>query len=66
MLGAEQADHAASLIEVAYESSTPRTFEEARKHLRTPDSLVGQPVEVLVGDAEPALIDAPHSVGSGA
>src|ERR1700722_15468221 len=45
----EQADHAASLIEVVYESSTPRTFEEARKHPRTPDSLVGQPVEVLVG-----------------
>ncbi|MFZ0041472.1 MAG: xanthine dehydrogenase family protein molybdopterin-binding subunit [Solirubrobacteraceae bacterium] len=58
----EQADHAASLIEVAYESSTPRTFEEARKHPRTPDSLVGQPVEVLVGDAEAALADAPHSV----
>ncbi len=58
----EQADHAASLIEVAYESSPPRTFEEARAHPRTPDSLVGQPVEVLVGDAEAALIDAPHSV----
>jgi xanthine dehydrogenase YagR molybdenum-binding subunit len=58
----EQADHAASLIEVAYESSTPRTFEEARKHPRTPDSLVGQPVEVLVGDAEAALADAPHSL----
>jgi xanthine dehydrogenase YagR molybdenum-binding subunit len=58
----EQADHAASLIEVAYESSTPRTFEEARGHPRTPDSLVGQPVEVLVGDAEAALIDATHSV----
>jgi xanthine dehydrogenase YagR molybdenum-binding subunit len=58
----EQADHAASLIEVAYESSTPRTFDEARKHPRTPDSLVGQPVEVLVGDAEAALADAPHSL----
>jgi xanthine dehydrogenase YagR molybdenum-binding subunit len=58
----EQADHAASLIEVAYESSTPRTFEEARVHPRTPDSLVGQPVEVLIGDAEAALADAPHSV----
>ena len=39
----EQADHAASLIRVAYESSTPRTFEEARANSRTPDSLVGQP-----------------------
>jgi xanthine dehydrogenase YagR molybdenum-binding subunit len=58
----EQADHAASLIEVSYESSTPRTFEEARTHPRTPDSLVGQPVEVLVGDAEAALLDAPQSV----
>jgi xanthine dehydrogenase YagR molybdenum-binding subunit len=58
----EQADYAASLIDVAYESSPPRTFEEARAHPRTPDSLVGQPVEVLVGDAEAALIDAPHSV----
>jgi xanthine dehydrogenase YagR molybdenum-binding subunit len=58
----EQADYAASLIDVAYESSPPRRFEEARVHPRTPDSLVGQPVEVLVGDAEAALIDAPHSV----
>ncbi len=58
----EQADHAASLVEVAYQSSTPRTFEEARAHPRTPDSLVGQPVEVLVGDAEAALADAAHSI----
>jgi xanthine dehydrogenase YagR molybdenum-binding subunit len=58
----EQADHAATLIEVEYESSPPRTFEDARAHPRTPDSLVGQPVEVLVGDAEAALIDAPRSV----
>jgi xanthine dehydrogenase YagR molybdenum-binding subunit len=58
----EQADYAASLIEVSYESSPPRTFEEAKAHARTPDSLVGQPVEVLVGDAEAALIDAPYSV----
>jgi xanthine dehydrogenase YagR molybdenum-binding subunit len=58
----EQADHAASLIEVGYESSPPRTFEEARANPRTPDSLVGQDVEVLVGDAEAALIDAPHSI----
>jgi xanthine dehydrogenase YagR molybdenum-binding subunit len=58
----EQADHAASLIEVAYESSTPRTFEQSRKHPRTPESLVGQPVEVLIGDAEAALEDAPHSI----
>ncbi|MGH2909186.1 MAG: xanthine dehydrogenase family protein molybdopterin-binding subunit, partial [Solirubrobacteraceae bacterium] len=58
----EQADHAAALIEVAYESSPPRTFAEARARPRTPDSLVGQPVEVLVGDAEAALADAAHTV----
>jgi xanthine dehydrogenase YagR molybdenum-binding subunit len=58
----EQADHAASLIEVAYESSAPRTFEQVRAHARTPDSLVGQPVQVLVGDAEAALLDARHSI----
>jgi xanthine dehydrogenase YagR molybdenum-binding subunit len=58
----EQADYGASLISVAYESSAPRTFEEAREHSRTPDSLVGQPVQVLVGDAEAALSDASHSV----
>jgi xanthine dehydrogenase YagR molybdenum-binding subunit len=58
----EQADYAASLIEVAYESSTPRTFEQAREHPRTPESLVGQPVAVLVGDAEAALEDASHSI----
>jgi xanthine dehydrogenase YagR molybdenum-binding subunit len=58
----EQADDAASLITVAYESSVPRTFEQAREHPRTPESLVGQPVEVLVGDAEAALADAPHAI----
>jgi xanthine dehydrogenase YagR molybdenum-binding subunit len=58
----EQADHAAALIKVAYESSPPLTFEEARAHARTPDSLVGQPVEVAIGDAEAALERAPHSI----
>ncbi len=54
----EQADHAASLIEVTYQSSIPRTFEQAKTHPRTPDSLVGQPVGVAIGDAEAALADA--------
>jgi xanthine dehydrogenase YagR molybdenum-binding subunit len=58
----EQADHAATMIEIAYESSRPRSFEEAKANPRTPDSLVGQPVEVLVGDAEAALADAAYSV----
>jgi xanthine dehydrogenase YagR molybdenum-binding subunit len=58
----EQADHGASLIKVVYESSPTRTFEEARAHPRTPNSLVGQPVEVAIGDAEAALERAPHSI----
>ena len=58
----EQADQAATLINIVYESSPPRTFEEARAHPRTPDSLVGQPVQVAVGDAEAALQDARHAV----
>ena len=58
----EQADEAATLINIVYESSPPRTFEQARTHPRTPDSLVGQPVQVAVGDAEAALEDARHSV----
>ncbi len=58
----EQADYAASLIEIAYESHPPRSFAEAKNEPRIPDSLVGQPVQVSVGDAEAALADAPHSV----
>jgi xanthine dehydrogenase YagR molybdenum-binding subunit len=58
----EQADHAATLIEVSYESSPPQTFEQARANARTPGSLVGQPVQVAVGDAEAALAQARHSV----
>jgi xanthine dehydrogenase YagR molybdenum-binding subunit len=58
----EQADYAASLIEVDYESHSPRSFAAAKSEPRIPDSLVGQPVQVAVGDAEAALADAPHSV----
>lgn len=58
----EQADHAVSLIEVGYESHPPRTWAQARAKPRVPDHLVGQPVQVLVGDAEAALADAPRSV----
>lgn len=58
----EQADHAASLIEVGYASSAPRTFGEAAAHARRPDHLFFQTVEVAVGDAEAALAAAPHAV----
>jgi xanthine dehydrogenase YagR molybdenum-binding subunit len=58
----EQADHAASLIAVGYESHPPRTFAQAKAEPRIPENLVGQPVQLAVGDAEAALVDAPHSV----
>jgi xanthine dehydrogenase YagR molybdenum-binding subunit len=58
----EQADHSVSLIEVAYESHPPRSFAEAKAAPRIPDTLVGQPVQVAVGDAEAELADAPHAV----
>ena len=58
----EQADHAASLIELAYASSPPLTFDEAKAHSRSPEHLVFRPVAFAVGDAEAALADAPHSV----
>lgn len=58
----EQADHAASLIEIAYESTAPQTFAEGKAHARTPAHLFFQPAEVAVGDADAALADAPHSV----
>ena len=60
----EQADQAAALIAVAYEPATPRTFVVAAAQARTPDHLFFQPVEVIVGDAETALADAPVSVDS--
>ncbi|TQM43853.1 xanthine dehydrogenase family protein molybdopterin-binding subunit [Pseudonocardia cypriaca] len=58
----EQADHAASLIEVEYAAAAPRTFAEAAADARRPDHLFFQPVEVAVGDAEAALAAAPHAV----
>ncbi|MTD55419.1 xanthine dehydrogenase family protein molybdopterin-binding subunit [Amycolatopsis pithecellobii] len=58
----EQADHAASLIEVAYSSSAPRTFGDAESDPRRPDHVLFRPTTVAVGDAEAALAGAPHSV----
>lgn len=58
----EQADHASSLIRVAYTSCPPRTFAQASAHARPPEHLFYQPVDVVIGDAEAALLDSPHSV----
>ncbi|MGI4848334.1 MAG: xanthine dehydrogenase family protein molybdopterin-binding subunit, partial [Janthinobacterium lividum] len=52
----EQADYAKQQIVVAYEETPADTvFEKAMAHAREPDSLLGEPPTVKVGDAEAAL-----------
>jgi xanthine dehydrogenase YagR molybdenum-binding subunit len=52
----EQADHARQLIAVEYEASPAVTsFAQARSHARVPDSVLGEPATVAIGDAEKAL-----------
>jgi xanthine dehydrogenase YagR molybdenum-binding subunit len=59
----EQADHAASLVDVTYEREPAMTvFEHAKSHTRVPDHLVFQPSEIEIGDAEAALVAAAHNV----
>ena len=58
----EEADHAASLVEVSYESDPAApavtSFADAMTRARVPDSLLGEPPEVRIGDAEAALREA--------
>jgi xanthine dehydrogenase YagR molybdenum-binding subunit len=55
----EQADHAASLIDVTYEEfAAVVSFAEALTKPRVPDSILGEPSEIKIGDAEAAMIDA--------
>jgi len=52
----EQADHAKSLIEVAYEAGPAVTsFEKAMEKAREPDNILGEPTRIEVGHAEDAL-----------
>ncbi len=52
----EQADHAKSLVSVSYASEPSITsFDEAMAHWRHPDSVMGEPALLEVGDAEAAL-----------
>ncbi len=60
---AEQADHAATLIEIDYEVVPGITsFEVAKAHARTPERILGDPTTVSTGDAEAALLTAPVKV----
>lgn len=59
----EQADYAKSLIKISYESERPLVaFKEAREHARYPESVMGEPPKVEVGDAEAALTSARYKV----
>ncbi|HEX4658623.1 MAG TPA: molybdopterin cofactor-binding domain-containing protein, partial [Streptosporangiaceae bacterium] len=55
----EQADHAAALIEIGYAPEPAVTsFEAAKGRSHPPGSLLGEPSELKVGDAEAALAGA--------
>jgi xanthine dehydrogenase YagR molybdenum-binding subunit len=55
----EQADHAASLIEVAYDTEPAVTsFDAAKGRSHPPESILGEPPELKVRDAEAALAAA--------
>jgi xanthine dehydrogenase YagR molybdenum-binding subunit len=59
----EQADHAASLIAIDYETAPARThFEAAKAKARTPASILIEKNHVGIGDAERELASAPHRV----
>jgi xanthine dehydrogenase YagR molybdenum-binding subunit len=59
----EQADHAASLVTVRYETAAARTrFEQAKAHARTPDSLMIEKNRLKKGDVEAAIQAAAGSV----
>ncbi len=59
----EQADYAKSLICVSYEPERAMVeFAEAKTHARFPESVLGEPPKVEIGDAEAALAAAPFKV----
>ena len=59
----EQADHAKSLIVVAYEAEPALLcFAEAATRSRQPGSVLGEPAMIRIGDAEAALAGAAFQV----
>lgn len=59
----EQADHAASLVEIDYAEDAARTrFDDAKGDARTPASILMDRNHVSVGNAERELAQAPHRV----
>ena len=52
----EQADHAATLIEVAYAAEPASLdFDAAKAEAKPPENILGEPAAITVGDAEAAL-----------
>ena len=59
----EQAEHAASLVEVAYRSQDAAvSFDNLKAGAGTPETILGEPPEIEIGNAEFALGDAEVSV----
>ncbi len=59
----EQADYAAFLVKVSYAAEPARThFDDAKTKARRPETVLGQPPVIEIGDAEAALASAPHRV----
>jgi xanthine dehydrogenase YagR molybdenum-binding subunit len=59
----EQADHAKSLIQIAYEAESAVTsFAGAKAKGTEPGLFMGEPLKMEIGDAEAALAAAPHRV----
>lgn len=59
----EQADHATSLIRVTYEEEPAIvSFDAAKAKARVPDSILGEPSSIEIGDAEAALEGAAFKV----
>jgi xanthine dehydrogenase YagR molybdenum-binding subunit len=59
----EQADHAAGLVAVTYETRPAVTdFAAARAKARHPDSVLGEPAVFEIGDAEKTLAASHHRI----
>ena len=57
----EQADHAASLIHATYDAEPAiLSFEAAKAQSRLPETVLGEPPVIEIGDAEGALHDAAY------
>src|SRR5204863_430921 len=59
----EQAEYAALLVRAEYDQETPRlSFHELKAEATPPSSILGEPPEITIGDAEKALAAAEVSI----